>query len=77
MKGFAALTALLNRRLRQDGQRERMLWLGCCAPRVASSRGVSQCYHPHESPEVYYTAMSKALNATGHPMWFNTCEWYV
>ena len=54
-----------------------MLWLVCCTPSVAFSRGVSQCYHPHESPEVYYTAMSKALNATGHPMWFNTCEWYV
>lgn len=36
-----------------------------------------QCFHPDESPQVYYTAMSKALNATGHPMWFNTCEWYV
>lgn len=37
----------------------------------------TQCFHPHESPEIYYTQMSKAMNDTGHAMWFNTCEWCV
>ena len=33
------------------------------------------CGHPNEDPLVYYGNMSHALNATGHPMWFATCNW--
>jgi len=36
---------------------------------------MDNCYHPSESPQIYYTTMSEALNATGKPIWFNLCEW--
>lgn len=33
------------------------------------------CFHPDQSPWIYYGNMSAALNATGRPMWFATCNW--
>ncbi|CAE7450971.1 agaA [Symbiodinium pilosum] len=33
------------------------------------------CFSDGMEPEPTYTAFSKALNATGHPIHFNMCEW--
>lgn len=33
------------------------------------------CFHGPLPPSVYYGNMSAALNATGSPIWFATCDW--
>lgn len=33
------------------------------------------CGHPDAPPQDYYGNMSRALNATGHEMWFALCDW--
>ncbi|XP_065828019.1 uncharacterized protein [Oscarella lobularis] len=35
------------------------------------------CNSGKESPETRYPVMTKALNATGHPIFFSLCEWGV